>query len=200
MFRYLAASAVALSLVAAPAAAQESSLLFSHFKTFCADGEGAAPRALQMGRSAGWAEIPSSVLTSDPENPFEDVTALMNAEDNGDLSILMIGTMQENYEGTPMTMKVCAVMGGNFETNQPVKPDPRPIVRQWLGMEAHPALMEQGMTGYAFRMVDGGRVIVRPSEAALMQSALNGDLHIVLTNDENTFEGASMLMYMRPSF
>lgn len=199
MYRHLAAAVVALGLMAAPAAAQES-VLFGHFKTMCADGEGAGPRALALARESGWAEIPASMFAGQ-NNPFEDLTAYMNAEDSGDLSLLMVGKMRETYEGTPVDLTVCAVMGGNFETQQPPKPDPRPIAETWLGMDAHPALVDeaQGMKGYAFRRSDGTMTALRPSEAALMQAALNGDLHIVMVND-GAFENVAMLMYMRPFF
>ena len=31
-------------------------------------------------------------------------------------------------------------------------------------------------------------------------AALNGDLHIVMMNDESLLEGATMIMYLRPAF
>lgn len=200
MYRYLAASVVALSLAAAPAAAQDTSVVFGHFKSMCADGEGAGPRAVAMARAAGWAPVPASVFAGEGDNPFKDATALMNAEDSGDVTVLLVGTMEETYEGTPMTMGFCAVMGGDFETGAPVKPDPRPMLRRWVGVEAHPSLVDEGMIGYAFTRRDGQIVAVRRSEAALMQSALNGELHIVMTNEETAEEPLAMLMYMRPSF
>lgn len=200
MFRYLAAPVVALSFAVTPAAAQNTSVVFGHFKSMCADGEGAGPRAVAMARAAGWAPVPASVFAGEGDNPFKEATALMNAEDNGDISVLLVGSMVETYEGTPLTMGFCAVMGGDFENEAPLKPDPRPFLQRWVGLEAHPALTADGMTGYAFTRQDGEIVAVRRSEAALMQSALNGDLHVVMTNQESADEPMSMMMYMRPSF
>ncbi|QQQ19898.1 hypothetical protein JIP62_07390 [Brevundimonas vitis] len=202
MFKFLAIPAVAVSLLAVPAQAQETSVLFGHFKTLCGDGAGDSQRALVQAEAAGWAKIPSELFTSDPQNPFENVTAMMNAEDNGDLSILMVGSMSESVGpgASEMDMTVCAVMGGNFETNTAVKPDPRPFVQRWLNMDTHPSLNDQGMMGYAFNR-DGTRLTaIRPTEAAMTQAALNGDLHIVMMNDEQLLEGATMIMYMRPAF
>jgi len=200
MFKFLAIPAVAVSLLAVPAQAQETSVLFGHFKSLCGDGGGDGQAALVQAEAAGWAKIPSEMFTRDPENPFEDVTAMMNAEDNGDLSILMVGSMAESAGLGPMSMTVCAVLGGNFETNTAVKPDPRPFVRRWLNMETHPSLNEEGMIGYGFTRDGTALTAIRPTEAALTQSALTGDLHVVMMNDESLLEGATMLMYLRPVF
>lgn len=200
MFRYLAAAVAALSFVVTPAAAQDTSVAFGHFKSLCADGEGAGPRAATMARAAGWAPVPASAFGGPGENPFEEATALMNAEDNGDISVLLVGSMVESYEGTPLTMDFCAVMGGDFENEAPIKPDPRPFVRRWVGLEPHPVLVGDGMIGYAFTREDGEIVAVRRTAAALTQSALNGNLHVVMVNEESAEEPLSMMMYMRPSF
>lgn len=199
MVRFLAASVAALSLSATSAMAQERSVLFDHFTTLCAEGAGAGPRALDMGRSAGWAEMPGEAFAGDPDSPFDTVTVLMNAEDDGAISLLMVGTATQAFEEAGLAMDVCGVMGGNFETKVPLTPDPRPLLRQWVGMDAHPAITQDGMIGYAFRKEGSVRTPVRPSEAALAQSAYLGTLHMIMINNEgDEFDGGTMLMYMRP--
>jgi hypothetical protein len=112
----------------------------------------------------------------------------------------MVGSMSESVGVGEMDMAVCAVMGGNFETNTSVKPDPRPFVQRWLNMDTHPSLNDQGMMGYAFNREGTSITAIRPTEAAMTQAALNGDLHIVMMNDESLLEGATMIMYLRPAF
>ncbi|MBJ7446998.1 MAG: hypothetical protein JHC81_05640 [Brevundimonas sp.] len=199
MVRFLAASVAALSLMATSAVAQEQSALFGHFKTLCGEGQGDGARALTMGRSAGWAEIPGDAFAGDPDSPFDTVTVLMNAEDDGAISLLMVGTATQSFEEAGLAMNVCAVMGGNFETKAPLTPDPRPLLRQWVGMDMHRALTQDGMAGYAFSQQGGVRTPVRPSDAAVAQSAYLGNLHMILINDESDeFDGGTMMMYMRP--
>lgn len=198
MVRFFAASVVALSLMATSAVAQDdSATLLRHFKTLCADGEGSGPRALQMARAADWAPIPPSVFAGE-DSPFDDVTVLMNAEEGDVVSLLVVGTMTQEFEGTPLSMKVCATMGGDFGSNQLLKPYLGPTVRQWLGFEPHPDMGGE-MVGYAFTRDGEAMTRVRGTDAALMQAMLNGRLHMVMLNAEDASDGITMLMYMRPN-
>lgn len=197
MFRTIAAASLAaLSLCVTPAAAQDSSPFVDHFKTMCADGQGDGPRALGLALSAGWAKLPPEMFNGD-DTPFDQITAMMNAENDDTVVILMTGTMTQDVEGAPMKMSVCAVMGGNMETGESVKPDPLPIVRDWIGLDTHPDFSEDGREGYAFTQDEGGRRTAIRSDAVGMQAALTGRLHVVVTGGE---DGMAMIMYLRPIF
>lgn len=182
-----------LSFAGSPVLAREESSFVGHFKTLCDAGEGDGERALALAKEAGWAQLPASMFAGQ-DNPFEQVTAMMNAEPDGTVVILVSGSMTEDFEGTPIRMAVCGLMGGDLEKGTPMAPDPGPIVRNWLAMAPHKDFSDQGMEGYAFVRNDEER---RPvvSDAAGLQAALNGQLHVIMVGRE---ENMSMLLYMRP--
>ena len=183
-----------LSMAASPVLAQATSSPFvDRFRTLCDAGEGDGPRALALAREEGWALLPSAMFESE-DNPFEQVTAMMNAEPDGTLAILMTGTMIQDFEGTPMTMAVCGVMGGDIENGRPVSPDPTPIVRKWLAMTPSPDFSSDGREGYVFTRAGEDRREIT-SEAATLQAVLNGEMHVIMAGTE---EAMSMILYMRP--
>jgi len=193
--RRLFISAMALGLVLAGAAqAREpghSQLMMDRFQTMCGDANGDGAKAIQLARSADWAPIPAQIFEKEG-SPFDDVTAYMNAEEGNLMSMLLVGTITETYEGVAMTMPVCATMLGSMSGGA-VAPDLQPAVRNWLGMSQLPSFSGEGTEAFGFTLMENTRREVS-SEAAAVQAMLNGRLHIIATKREDEF---AMIMYIR---
>lgn len=196
--RRLFISAMALGLaVAGTAEARQSDhsrLMMERFQTLCADNNGDGDKAIQLARSAGWAPIPSQAFQQE-DSPFDNITAYMNAEEGELISLLMVGTVTDTYEGVAVTMPVCATLLGEMAAPEGtvVAADLQQAVREWLGSTPLRSFSEEGMEAYGFTLQDNGRRGLT-SDAAAMQAMLNGRLHIIATKRE---DGMAMIMYMR---
>jgi hypothetical protein len=193
--RHLVVCALARGLFWAGAAdAREtphSQLMIERFQALCGVTNGDGRRAVELVRAQDWAPIPSQVFEQEG-SPFKDVSAYMTAEEGNLISMLLVGTMTEVYEGVSVTMPVCATMLGDMSEGA-VATDLPSAVQTWLGMTPLAAFSDDGMEAYGFTLENGAR---RPasSEAAATQALLNGRLQIIATKREEQF---AMILYMR---
>lgn len=193
MFRVFVAALVGLSLASAAQAQDASSrALLGQFQNLCDAGQGDGARALAMVQEAGWAQIPPQVFAN-PESPFEETTAYMNAEEGNRATILIVASMSDQLEGVPVTIPVCVVMLLDMSGGQLA--DVSPLVDDWLALPPLDVFGREGRRDiYGFVWRDGVRVGVT-SEAAALQAMLNGELHLIAGE---TDENSSIILYMRP--
>ncbi|MDQ8030248.1 MAG: hypothetical protein REJ23_16095 [Brevundimonas sp.] len=193
---FLCAMALGLAVAGTAQARQSdhSRLMMGHFQTLCADNNGDGAKAIQLARSADWAPIPAQVFQQEG-SPFDDVTAYMNAEEGELMSMLLVGTLTETYEGVAVTMPVCATLLGDMGAPEDavLATDLQMVVRDWLGMTPLRSFSDEGMEAFGFTLQEGARRGLS-SDAAAMQAMLNGRLHVIATKRE---DGMAMVMYMR---
>lgn len=193
MFRGLAGVVAGLLMLGSGAAqAQDApSLLISHFRHLCDDGQGDIERASRLAQDAGWATLPPEIY--DPGEGRLSVTAVyMNAESGDLMSILAVGSVVDDFSGVMMNSPLCMVMVGDT-SGAPVR-EVDSAVAAWLGISpmSDPYGEIEGRV-YAFVWRDGVRVGV-PSEAAGLQAMLNGTLYLIGTGGQADMQ---MLLYMK---